>query len=812
MTTKGNEFISLMLACLFCICVTAFGDTVDDRLDGMLDDYLGNPYPDPNAGQLKGRAGYAMVALHKGVDTTKANSYLNWIQDNYDVPDSTSWDFDSYWVMQMLLRAYIDPRCASNMTQSAKDDLEGMFWRYINKRSKMSDANGSVWVIAESENHDAMRKATFYLAAQVLMTAGGYNPNTDLDDGYTIREHKEAWENYWFEYFRQRAREGINCEIASPQYAKYTVACYYNIRDLTDLDDLWSAADNFITLYWADTAMDFVASDYTGIRGGAQTRCYKSAYMTEGARYAFYNLTYAYDWHDTDAVSVHFPDLMIPAMSDYRVPAIVSACAAADKDGYLYSSRRFGRGGTWVNNNYTVTFDSYNSNLRRDTWVTKHYTMGTISLDQSDNYISLIDQNRLFGIFNYADIDDRILFHGKATTGETAYTEIHGATGEDCMVVARDINASGSDGTRIFVSYGNFWNHRIENDSGWFFAQSGQTYVGFKIATGTDLPYFVIHSVTDGKMLDFEDMWSPVVFQTDLSTNYDTFSQFKSAVKNCSYSYSSGKLSYTSLAGDTYEIWRYSSNVPKINGTTVDLNPAALYSSPYLTGTHGHEFFNFDYPGYSDLWLHLANFGVQRDDFQTLALWHMDSTISEGGYTSVPDDDSESTSRNRHLRLSNGNPSLTTGDGGLYDEALDLDGDDYCVASVNWNSYPTVKCDVWFYPHSSASPQVLAGATSTWELHAGGQTCTFYMWDTNLAAHSLSIDNLALNTWHHATAICLDTGHMLLFVDDEMVHADYGPPMRLRSTTLYVGTKPGYSRYFDGLIDELKISTCETVD
>ena len=42
------------------------------------------------------------------------------------------------------------------------------------------------------------------------------SPTDQLDDGHSIEEHYCAWVDYFKEYFRQRARGGLNCEIAPP--------------------------------------------------------------------------------------------------------------------------------------------------------------------------------------------------------------------------------------------------------------------------------------------------------------------------------------------------------------------------------------------------------------------------------------------------------------------------------------------------------------------------------------------------------------------------------------------------------------------
>ena len=796
---KSNFFLFVLLVFTPWIVMTN-ADTVDDRLDDLIDDY--NNSPTPSLPNPVGKAGWAMINLHEGTNLTTANTYIEDIHDDYPVPDSTSYNFDSASCMTCLLRCILDLTCSANLTSDAEDAILNMCYNYINKRSKVANARGSVWIIQESENIDARFKSTFLLAALALEADISYGPNVILDDGYTIKTHRKAWQYYWCEYFRQRAREGINVEIASPQYAKYNFACYYNIMDLCSWQELSYLAEDFITLYWADTASDFLPS--TGIRGGSETRCYKNNYLMLGIYYGLWHLTYAYDFHDNSPTGTPYADVIVAAISDYRVPDIVWDYASdTSKEPYMYTSRRPGKG-TISGDDYTITFPS---SLRRDSYVTSQYVLGSLTPDTTQTFTNISTQNRTLGVFFAGDEDDRIVFHGKATTGYTGYYEVYSACGEDCMVLARDPSASSSDGTRIFMSYGNIWNNRVE-DSGWIFSSSGNSYAGIKIATGTTSPpYYVLHSEAYGKMLDLEDKWSPVVIQTGLSSEYASYQAFRNSVKANSFTYSSGKLTYISEAGDTYEIWRNSTNRPEINNTDVDVNPDKVYDSPFISGVHGYELITLSNSGYDDLILHFGNTGLHRDDSQTVAIWHMNTTFSYGGYTCVPDDDTENTSRNMHLQFYSGNPSLTTP--GYIKDALDLDGDDYCKASSMWsNSYDTVKVQCWFYPRSTATNQCIATVKNVWEIWAvGGQTITFKVWDNaSSAMKSISISGISLNEEHYLAAVCDEDGHMTLIVDYDIVETDHNP-MRLRTAELLVGNRAGKTYYFDGWIDEMKISS-----
>lgn len=124
------------------------------------------------------------------------------------------------------------------------------------------------------------------------------------------------------------------------------------------------------------------------------------------------------------------------------------------------------------------------------------------------------------------------------------------------IVVQRDPNASQhGNSTLVFVST-NAWNSRVET-GGWFFTQRGNAYCAIKPAGG-------------GYELQLGDMWAPVIVQMG-------------------------------QAGEAFTFYANAKTTPRVNGTTVSLNPAKTYDSPYLSLVHGEEIATVSDPGRPDL-------------------------------------------------------------------------------------------------------------------------------------------------------------------------------------------------------------------
>ena len=579
--------------------------TVDGRLTRMLQNNISNPYPSTTSSA--GMASYALAAFHLGTDLVTANDYINQFHSIYPVPDSDTIDFDSYFWLHLIWRIYHDPAMNARLTTQARTNIQEMMWNFIRTRSRTSNAVGDTWVYHGSENHDAMQKGSYLLCAEALKDAPGYGSAMVLADGQTLAQHATAWSGYFQRYFTARAGEGINAEIASPIYAKYSVGVYYNLMDFSESPLLRTLAQRFVTLYWADTASDWTLS---GVRGGGEARCYKDNYLRLGSQYSFRSLLYGYGWHAASSTVSTYG--LIPATSPYRVPEIITACATDPaRPNYLYTSRRFGRAGSVVGEDNFISFDSGNSNLRRDTWVTPDYTMGTLTFDMNRQYTQITDQNRAMGVMFASGPNNRVMVFGKgADTDDKSYADLSGATRANCMVVQRDQNANNTgSGTLVFVPQ-ILWNARVET-SGWLFLQSGNAYCAVRPAGGS----YTAVAAANGVDISLSNIWAPVIIQMGQAANYADFASFRASVIANALTFVSNTLNYTSEAGDVFTLYANSKTTPQVNGTTVNLNPTKTYDSPYLSMPHGTDLATVSYPGYENLPL---NFDPASTSFITV--------------------------------------------------------------------------------------------------------------------------------------------------------------------------------------------------
>ena len=97
--------------------------------------------------------------------------------------------------------------------------------------------------------------------------------------------------------------------------------------------------------------------------------------------------------------------------------------------------------------------------------------------------------------------------------------------------------------------------------------------------------------------LSLGNIWAPVIIQTGQTSGYADFAAFQASVIANALTFVTDTLNYTSEAGDTFTFYANSKTTPRVNGTTVNLNPTKTYDSPYLSMVHGTDLATVSYPG-----------------------------------------------------------------------------------------------------------------------------------------------------------------------------------------------------------------------
>ena len=91
-----------------------------------------------------------------------------------------------------------------------------------------------------------------------------------------------------------------------------------------------------------------------------------------------------------------------------------------------------------------------------------------------------------------------------------------------------------------------------------------------------------------GHFVTCSNEYSPVILEVAQKSAFSDAAAFRSAVLALPVSGDSNStLTYTGLSGDEFVFYTDQSNLPKVNGKTVDLAPDKVYDSPYIQGDFG---------------------------------------------------------------------------------------------------------------------------------------------------------------------------------------------------------------------------------
>ena len=871
MKTTGAKRATLVLALgLWAAGAETTRATIDANLNVGLAAYIiGAP------STLDQKAEYALAVLklwgsRSPAERAAAQGFIDELCNAANPVATTGSDdtIDIWFHLPQLARMLVDPTMEPNLTATNKANIRRVMWEFISQvvvqvgkidRCSLTKANGHVWATGFGENKSVIEKATCLLGSMALAPAGdGYDGN--LADGGSIESHARAWKNHFYEYFRQRAREGLMCEIAT-HYNNITAGVWSIVRDMaeTGIDpdpELLILADKAITLFWADYVTDFVPS--LRIRAIAGSRYYKSSVDAVGAD-PFRRLTFAYEWHPQSVPPG--PLLSTWMASGYRPPFVgmedilKNVATDIDRPSYASTSRRLGRG---VPGGTLQFGPNHASDVRRDMWYTRNYALGGLTLKTDGTpYMDSggPSHDRLVGLVfaNPAEAAGRIVFYGSGDpTGDdttpgnplawVGKREINSVSGPGCLVAGLDPQSthlpnSPHNLVKLFISNGQLLGN-LEEDSGWLFTRTtgphDDVFVGIRICEDEYTPITTIGSngQPSGQALLFDDRTSPVVIEVATSAEFEGetgFAWFKAAAianwnqhqgvfGHPAYDPATNKVHYHSFAGDQYEFWSNSALLPRKNGADVNLNPAKTYESPYMDGDHGRDVVTVG-DGTNTMTLDFNFVSVpRRDDYQTVALWHMDA-IAAG---KVVDDDTEVVNRNRDLTLVN-LPTVDTDavSNGWYRTTafgkslrLNLNPDGTVVANPtsyakagNWPALDNMVIDFWFKSARDGN-QTLASASNIWEVRLEGTNVRFFIWDTNNAVRSRTVAGIGTkDVWHHVHAeVSNVSGRMSLNVDGVSDGPSTGNNMKTDgSRALEVGFKTGTTRYFAGRIDDMKI-------
>jgi len=204
------------------------------------------------------------------------------------------------------------------------------------------------------------------------------------------------------------------------------------------------------------------------------------------------------------------------------------------------------------------------------------------------------------------------------------------------------------------------------------------------------------------------------------------------------------------------------------------------------------------------------------DSPDTVGLWHCDSMFESGGKFYTPDDDSVMIGRNYDLTLGNGTTLTATPgfDGTGY--ALDFDGvNDYGARA--WGLHDNIKIELAFKADTlAAANKYFVEIASIYRLYMSASNLIYMtVWDSTGAATTKNLTvAVVAGQWYRLEASYESDGLFSLFLYDasnnllDGLQGIYGNGIMAKTGTpnFVLGSYRGTQYYFDGQIDEVKVS------
>lgn len=503
--------------------------------------------------------------------------------ENTDVRD----DRDSfYWNIGEICRAMLryDSRGMDEpglVSPEAESTFLEMAWGYCDTMSKLEDADSRpdmTWHIYESENHHVQRNSALWQLLLILERHG--LSDKVLSDGGTVREHLQAWTDFFVVWMKERAGKSMFVEIHSKCYGVHTMKNVYPLYDFAPTPEIRTLTGNFITLFWALWAEEQI----NGVQGGGQSRIYPHRAVTGRGE----NLSWS--WYYMGLGEFHAPEDMEYVMLDcsYRLPQLVADLAAyPEKRGtYVSESRPLGRAAKDdLYPDYRPLTDW--GHIYRYSYCTPDYILGTLMCPQLErkDWLLISSQNRFQGLV-FGEMDAMILplpeseeLHNLHSTVPTVgFNAFWSEQCEGTLITQRCRKYTG--GMRVFFSDAGNVRANIIEKNGWYFTQCGNAYAAVKLCRGG----FVWEKdlYTQGQWMKCDDADTPVIIETADAALFESFEAFQTAICQLEPVWDGPVMRYHSLYNHEFVFITDRDGNSTIDGEYYVKKPAFSFCSPFI--------------------------------------------------------------------------------------------------------------------------------------------------------------------------------------------------------------------------------------
>ena len=559
-----------------------------ERQEAILRKSLDNPFPKTGAWR---EAWVAFGAYYFDEKIEAAEEGILRVQQQYlqEVPESSHWHV---YLLARLYWMYSSKGADPKMSPATEDAILKVLSLSLKDKGEyavdrhMADPS-FIWTYKGSENHHLMFYVSTWSAAHILSRSKDYS-RFEVN-GVPMHTLAKNLDEYFKLYLKEKATKGLLTEIATPTYAKYSLNVLYNLYDFSSDPELKQLTDNFLNLYFADWAIE----QFRGFRGGSKHRAYKgvaSMTLKESTGWIPFGL----------GVESCHPGFMAAATTEWRPnPLIVELALSSESRGqYAVSSRRPGL--RTANAKSDSECSPEGGELLRYTYQTPQFNMGMSMVPalKSDAWVPVSSQNRLNQILFSGHPLDKIFTQRPVLDKGSTYNAEWGVQDKGVMIL-QALNTPYSKSVHGQYIYFSVLLDPIKKNE-WWFVESSDAYCAIKIVKGgatlrepTKADDRYSKTPPYGLYLVLEDPFSPIIFEAIAKENYSSIEAFQEEIFSNKLLSKSRSIEYYSRAYNNHlTLYSDYSQLPKINGETINLNPPFVYQSPFINAAFGGDSVN----------------------------------------------------------------------------------------------------------------------------------------------------------------------------------------------------------------------------
>lgn len=471
---------------------------------------------------------------------------------------------------------------------------------YVKKSAGHNKANhveSKTWHFLSTENHHAMDLTTHWHFCKLAKDRPEYQ-NEKLDDGKTLAEHYQAWNDYIVVYCTERAKKGTNIEIMCPGYNAVWIKGFYNFRDFGE-PKVRRAAEMLIDLYWAYWAQE----QLNGVDGGGKTRIRGVHGFSESLGHGIPSIGWMY--FGIGEKPSRFNGEVNAMLSNYQPPEVVAEIAhSALKDGpYEIRQRAQGLGkqgksaAVLAEGAAPNEFRTDGGGIIRYTYCDPAFIIGTLMHEArpTNDWVAISAQSRWQGVIFSDSPGARIVPVVRPSGKARDVMNGHWSVQSKGTLITQKLKNNQAGG-RMIVWISEEGISEPVRDGEWVFVETSGAYAAARVV-GSDFEVskdLISNGSIEGpervappgRVIIPKDDFAPVILEVMAKKNVNDFGEFKRKVKASESKLDGQTLTYHTIYGDTLTFNTMEAEVPTINGKPVDYAPTNVHESPFLNSVY----------------------------------------------------------------------------------------------------------------------------------------------------------------------------------------------------------------------------------